>query len=433
MGRKKVVIIDDNYPIREAFRYFFSDYFDGQLDIFSSENGVEGLGYIYLTKPDIVVLDSTLPKYSGRELVDFLRENEKFDPQKTLTIVTSDGLEQLEKIESFEIFDKQEGFKSKRLIDVLRDFGITRKGDTSEFLRQIFDKIIGFGNRRDVVLERYLSHKYAYLRLHRVFQWLWLELRISFLLIFFKAFWDRPYDSNIAQEESDLRNYRVRYYPVLTGFFVSIFFLLLQFLLFLTGGLVIMNTQVRSIFAVGNDRYNYLFSDISVSSGDSYELHSLVEEMGGIVLPLEYGNSNEVSELYVYSLSDKSYVEIKKPISYSSIEKIEEVSSIVTVDGTEVPKGLFDDRVAKLGYQISNDGDEWYYYSTEVKTWKTAEPTFYNTSDIDQVNLNISGFNERFGAGRLYLRVFFFSTDEKYSPKLEGLSIDRNNALFESF
>ncbi len=74
---KKILIIDDDLSIRFVLKKILSRQLSN-VDIFSSEDGVQGVGYAFVLKPDLIVIDSTLPKYSGRELVDFISTNENF-------------------------------------------------------------------------------------------------------------------------------------------------------------------------------------------------------------------------------------------------------------------------------------------------------------------------------------------------------------------
>lgn len=70
----KLVLIDDNFAIRFLLKSFLAEYFP-DFDIFSAEDGISGLGLIYAVNPDAVIIDSTLPKYSGREVVEYVVTN----------------------------------------------------------------------------------------------------------------------------------------------------------------------------------------------------------------------------------------------------------------------------------------------------------------------------------------------------------------------
>ena len=90
----RIVLLDDDYAIREGIKTLvaaWSRKMGNQFKIYSSENGVEGLGYIYLTNPDVVIIDTTLPKYSGRELLEYLKTNTKLVETGTKVIVLTEN------------------------------------------------------------------------------------------------------------------------------------------------------------------------------------------------------------------------------------------------------------------------------------------------------------------------------------------------------
>ena len=74
---KEIIIIDDSPVIRLTLSSIFSRYFNkSQLKIYTSVDGLQGLGYVFITRPDLIIVDLTLPKYSGKEVIDFISTNE---------------------------------------------------------------------------------------------------------------------------------------------------------------------------------------------------------------------------------------------------------------------------------------------------------------------------------------------------------------------
>ncbi|MCA9381193.1 hypothetical protein KC678_02920, partial [Candidatus Dojkabacteria bacterium] len=107
-----IVILDDNYVIRniiknELYRNI-SNLFPGVIfDIYSSDDGVGGLGYVYITKPMVVIVDTTLPRYSGKEIFEFLKSNQSTSLQDTKIILISEfGTDFEELPNNFLILDK---------------------------------------------------------------------------------------------------------------------------------------------------------------------------------------------------------------------------------------------------------------------------------------------------------------------------------------
>ncbi|MCA9383630.1 response regulator [Candidatus Dojkabacteria bacterium] len=76
----KIVLVDDNYAIRQLIKSILGD-LDNSIEIFSSSDGIEGLGLVYTINPDLIILDTTLPKYSGKEVYEFLLENNGYANQ----------------------------------------------------------------------------------------------------------------------------------------------------------------------------------------------------------------------------------------------------------------------------------------------------------------------------------------------------------------
>ncbi len=92
MESQKVVLLDDDLVIREALTILLSSIgksLSTDIKTYCSDSGVEGVGYVFIINPDIVIIDTTLPKYSGRELIDYLRTNLKFNTK--LVFVLHDG------------------------------------------------------------------------------------------------------------------------------------------------------------------------------------------------------------------------------------------------------------------------------------------------------------------------------------------------------
>ncbi len=76
---KRVVIADDNFVIRFVLKKTLNKLakkYGINLKIFSSSNGIEGVGHALILQPDLIIVDLTLPKYGGLELIDYLTTND---------------------------------------------------------------------------------------------------------------------------------------------------------------------------------------------------------------------------------------------------------------------------------------------------------------------------------------------------------------------
>jgi DNA-binding response OmpR family regulator len=65
MGRKKILIADDNADIRNALAYILED--DG-YDILTARNGAEALRVVREAHPDLVFLDVMMPEINGYDV-----------------------------------------------------------------------------------------------------------------------------------------------------------------------------------------------------------------------------------------------------------------------------------------------------------------------------------------------------------------------------
>ncbi len=59
---KKILIVDDE---QDVLTYFEAVFQDNGFDTVSAEDGIEGFELAKLEKPDLIVLDITMPKQSG--------------------------------------------------------------------------------------------------------------------------------------------------------------------------------------------------------------------------------------------------------------------------------------------------------------------------------------------------------------------------------
>lgn len=95
-----IVIIDDDLVIREVIKIFLAKTvpnIDASYEILTSSNGVEGLGLVIVSDPKIIILDTTLPKYSGRELHEYIKSNPGINriDQKIIFLHNDDEIEGL--------------------------------------------------------------------------------------------------------------------------------------------------------------------------------------------------------------------------------------------------------------------------------------------------------------------------------------------------
>lgn len=83
MTQKRILIIEDEKPLREAFAYLFqSEGFVVDL----AENGKAGLSRLKAFKPDLVLLDMLMPIMNGQEFLQKAKLPTKYPQIKTLLL-----------------------------------------------------------------------------------------------------------------------------------------------------------------------------------------------------------------------------------------------------------------------------------------------------------------------------------------------------------
>ncbi len=81
----KVLVIDDEEPVRESFQHFLED---ESYTVFTAANGREGLEVFDEQQPDVVVLDLRMPEMSGHEVLENLSTK---SPDTPLIVVSGTG------------------------------------------------------------------------------------------------------------------------------------------------------------------------------------------------------------------------------------------------------------------------------------------------------------------------------------------------------
>jgi DNA-binding response OmpR family regulator len=71
--RKKVLVVEDDEALRKALSEKFT--LEG-FEVFTAQNGREGLDEALFNRPDMILLDLLMPEMNGIEMLKSLRENE---------------------------------------------------------------------------------------------------------------------------------------------------------------------------------------------------------------------------------------------------------------------------------------------------------------------------------------------------------------------
>ncbi len=262
----ELVLLDDNFVVRYVLRtllHKLSGEIGLRLNIHTSEDGVQGLGYIFAVRPDVVIVDTTLPKYSGRELLEFLASNERYASGQHRVIVLHDGRLKLELPAKYVAVDKRSKFFLKILFGAVQNALQVEGTLQSRFLVKgwlwrVAGLVLRMANTSDLFLYK-SSQSLLFIKL-----WWWIIASLSqivqgiILSIIRLTNRDIP-DTNVDQRNRDIWQFRTRYYPTLVTVVAAIFLLLIQFLAYVIGGVLIFDLAEKNVpvdAAFGNN-YTY--------------------------------------------------------------------------------------------------------------------------------------------------------------------------------
>lgn len=87
--RPRVLIVDDNEDVRRMLVECVTTVI--QSEVLQASNGLEALWIIKHHRPDVVLLDLTMPRLGGYETIPHIR---KFDPSIRIVVITGDTSEE---------------------------------------------------------------------------------------------------------------------------------------------------------------------------------------------------------------------------------------------------------------------------------------------------------------------------------------------------
>jgi DNA-binding response OmpR family regulator len=89
---KKILIVDDEPFIRTLLEETLEEFEDEGVEILVASNGVEGWEVVQQERPDLVFLDVMMPKMSGYEVCQRVKESETLS-QTYVIMLTAKGQE----------------------------------------------------------------------------------------------------------------------------------------------------------------------------------------------------------------------------------------------------------------------------------------------------------------------------------------------------
>lgn len=269
-----IVLIDDNFAIRQIIKIFLtrlSKKYSFDLNIYTSDNGVEGLGYVFITNPNIIIVDTTLPKYSGRDIIEFFVRNTKFRSDDIQVIVLEENpRKKLNLPSNFHSINKNKHNSFDELTDILiQKLNISDFGRMSRFYDSLGGFVMKYSNKDDI-LSKKISKK---IRLKNFFystKWAILEILISCALGLIMLVFGKPKDDNITQSRLDRNTFRTKYYPTLALSFVSALFILINVTLFTFSQISIFRNNLLETRALTTFVVDSTADSVDFSIGDGF-------------------------------------------------------------------------------------------------------------------------------------------------------------------
>lgn len=91
MNKKKILVVDDHFVVREGLKLIFETEEDYEV-IGEAEDGEKAIILIEKLKPDVILLDLSMPKMNGIETIKALNEKNNLVPIIILTTYNEDNL-----------------------------------------------------------------------------------------------------------------------------------------------------------------------------------------------------------------------------------------------------------------------------------------------------------------------------------------------------
>lgn len=241
---KSLLVIDDDLSVRIVLKGVINYFFQKQnkITVFSAADGVEGLGHLFIDPPDLLIIDLTLPKYDGLEILDYIKTNKDLMQKKELPIIVliQDHMAHQRYESNFTTLHKCDSNFTERLLgaiqkklEITADKLLSKKNPSARLLLWTSDNIIRISDASDSVFQYIQSLPISLKKAFNRFRFLFLQLQISYLLLFFYWLTTKHQDEeNIAQAHKDLDSLRVKAVPAVGVLVSSILFILLPVLLF---------------------------------------------------------------------------------------------------------------------------------------------------------------------------------------------------------
>lgn len=111
----KILTVDDSKTIRMIVKKAFKPF---DVELLEAENGVEGLAVAGKSKPDLIILDITMPVMTGVEMLGKLKEQDSLKNIPVIMLTAESGKENVMQIVKMGVKDYiVKPFKGEQLIE----------------------------------------------------------------------------------------------------------------------------------------------------------------------------------------------------------------------------------------------------------------------------------------------------------------------------
>lgn len=365
LNAKLVVLIDNDFVIRDVLKKLIKNRFNNDLNILTSENGVEGVGYIFISKPDVIILDTTLPKYGGLELIEYLQSNQGLRSRNTPVILIhqSKNVPLTNYVNTIKLNKDDKDFLNKLIVAI--DFAINVKNNNSlsilaRLMRYFGINAIKQSNRSTNLIDLIRDLKQPKIKIpvfsDIVFslEWLLNQILLSLNLTFFTILSGRrsSEESNIQQGNKDLIKFRTRYYPTIAGVIASLLIIIVQVAFFVLGGIVIFGTRIDPSSALTGSEENVNLTNATYDSNEiefidgAFRLKEIVVNSNEILNQPE--EEIQIPEEILESLPDNIVEELTNPLSSPQVQGVQAQELDMTSDESTLTNELI------TSYSINN-------------------------------------------------------------------------------
>lgn len=251
---KNIVIIDNNLLIRETLKNLVTRLNrdnSEKLNLYTSQNGIEGLGFVYITHPELIIIDTTLPKYSGNELLYFLLTNKQFHTDKVKVVVITEKKQNLRVPANFCVINKtRRDFIEELVKNINNTFDSLTPQSEIVRINKKGNTLIRVANKSDLLRAK-LEKETLLNKIWLYPYFLLFELLSSFLLSLSYFVFGHIPDSNVKQDKRDIALLRRRHYPTVIASTVSCLIFAFVAIGFILSQKVILNQTEEQTSALG--------------------------------------------------------------------------------------------------------------------------------------------------------------------------------------